>query len=148
VTAEIEASPLAVAIRASAWTYPALEALHIAGIATLFGSLLLLDVRVFGAARAIPVPWLARLATRVSLAGFALAAASGALMWSTDAAALSANPAFRTKLALITLAGLNAVLFNARHGAEKADAIARLQAGASLALWLGAIGAGRWIAYV
>lgn len=146
--AQIEASAIAASLRASEWAYPALEALHIAAIGTLFGSLLMLDARLFGAARAIPLPALVGLATRAALAGFAVAAATGALMWSTDASALSTNPAFLTKLALITLAGLNAALFHRHRGGEHADPAARLHALASFALWVGVIGAGRWIAYV
>jgi hypothetical protein len=148
VIARIEGSALPEAIRASAWSYPMLEALHIAAIAALFGSLLLLELRVFGAARAIALPALARFASRTALAGFALAAASGALMWSSDATAISANPAFLVKLSLIAVAGVNAAWFHRRRSAERADAAARLQAGASLALWASAIVAGRWIAYV
>lgn len=146
--AQIEGSALAAAIRAAPWAYPALEALHIAALATLFGSLLVLELRVFGAGRDLPLAALARLASRTALAGFLVAAVSGGLMWSSDAAALSANPAFLAKLALITLAGLNAALFHLRGSPDRADAAARLQAGASLALWTAAIAAGRLIAYV
>lgn len=146
--AQIEGTALAAAIRASPWAYPALEALHIVGLATLFGSLLLLELRMFGAGRGLPPVPLARLSSRTALAGFLTAAASGSLMWSSDAAALSANPAFLAKLALITLAGMNAVLFQLRDSAERTDAVARMQAGASLVLWAAAIFAGRLIAYV
>ncbi|MGZ9031490.1 MAG: hypothetical protein ACXW2G_08955 [Burkholderiaceae bacterium] len=146
--AQIEGAALAAAIRASPWAYPALEALHIAALATLFGSLLVLELRVFGAGRDLPLASLARLVSRTALAGFLVAAASGGLMWSSDAAALSANPAFLAKLALITLAGINAMLFHLRGSVERADAGARMQAGASLVLWAAAIAAGRLIAYV
>ena len=145
---QIEGAALAEAIRVSPWAYPALEALHIVGIATLFGSLLVLELRVFGAGRDLPLKALARLASRTALAGFIIAATSGGLMWSSDATALSANPAFLTKLALITLAGINAALFFLRGSPDRADAAARIQAGASLVLWAAAIAAGRLIAYV
>jgi hypothetical protein len=39
-------------------------------------------------------------------------------------------------------------LFQLRDGARRHDRIARLQAAASLALWIGVIFAGRLIAYV
>jgi hypothetical protein len=148
VIAQVEASAIAAAIRASAWAYPALEALHIAAIATVFGSLLLFELRMFGAGRAIPLPALSRFASRTALAGFGLAAASGGLMWSSDAVALSANPAFRVKLVLIALAGANAALFHRRGSAVRHDHFARLQAVVSLTLWAAAIGAGRLIAYI
>ena len=146
--AQIEGAALAAAIRTSPWAYPALETVHIVGLATLFGSLLVFELRVFGAGRDLPLAALARLASRTALAGFLMAAASGVMMWSSDAAALSANPAFLAKLALITLAGINAALFRLRGSPERADAAARMQAGASLVLWAAAIAAGRLIAYV
>jgi hypothetical protein len=148
VIAQIEGSALAAAIRTSLWAYPALEALHIAAIGTLFGSLMLLELRVFGAGRALPLPALSRFASRTALAAFGLAAASGGLMWSSDAAALSANPAFRVKLGLITLAGANAAAFHRRASAVRHDGMARLQAVVSLVLWASAICAGRLIAYI
>ena len=146
--AQIEGAALAAAIRASPWAYPALEALHIAALATLFGSLLVLELRVFGAGRDIPLAALARFASRTALAGFLIAAVSGGLMWSSDATALSANPAFLVKLALITLAGINAALFHLHGTLERAGVAARMQAGASLVLWAAVIAAGRLIAYV
>jgi hypothetical protein len=148
VIAHIEGSALAAAIRTSLWAYPALEAVHIAAIGSLFGSLLLLELRVFGAGRGIALPALSTFAARTALAGFGVAAASGGLMWSSDAAVLSANPAFRAKLVLITLAGVNAALFLGRRSAVRHDGVARLQALVSLVLWAAVIGAGRLIAYI
>jgi len=148
VIAQIDGSALAEAVRASAWAYPALEAVHLCSLAALFGGLLVLDLRLFGAGRDIGLRPLARLSTRVAAGGFAGAAGSGALLWASDAAALSANPAFLAKLALITVAGVNAVLFHLRDSVRRHDRIAHLQAGMSLALWTGVIFAGRLIAYV
>jgi hypothetical protein len=127
--------------------YPALEVVHITGIALLVGSLVLLELRVWGSARALPVPALARLALTVSMSGFGLAVFSGALMFSSQAAELIANRAFVIKMGVLTLAGANAGLFHARDGLTKLDGIARAQTALSLGLWLGVIICGRWIAY-
>lgn len=129
------------------WAYPALEVLHIVGIALLVGNLVALELRVWGAAAALPLPALARLSLTLSLAGFALAAASGLTMFATQPQELLANGAFRTKAALLALAGANAALFHARGGLQRLDTLARLQTVISLGLWLGVIIAGRWIAY-
>jgi len=136
------------ALRASLWAYPALEVVHIIGIALLFGSLAVLDLRLAGLGRALPLEALARLALPASLGGFLLAAASGLVMFVTDAAGLLTHPAFQLKLALICAAGLNAALFHARGGLQKADDTAFTQAVLSLALWMGVIACGRAIAYV
>ena len=127
--------------------YPALEVLHITGIALLVGNLVLLELRVWGLGRELPVPALARLSLTVSLCGFGLAVFSGALMFSSQAAELIANRAFVLKMGLLTLAGANAGLFHARDGLNKLDTVARLQTALSLGLWLGVIICGRWIAY-
>jgi hypothetical protein len=148
VIAQIDGSALADAIRVSAWAYPVLEAGHLCSLAALFGGLLVLDLRLFGAGRDIGLGPLARLSTRVAAGGFLGAAGSGALLWASDASALSENPAFLAKLALITVAGINAVLFHLRGSVRRHDRVAHLQAGVSLALWIGVIFAGRMIAYV
>ena len=127
--------------------YPALEVVHITGIALLVGSLVLFELRVWGLGRELPVPALSRLALTVSMCGFGLAVFSGALMFSSQAAELIANRAFVIKMGVLTLAGANAGLFHARDGLAKLDGIARAQTALSLGLWLGVIICGRWIAY-
>ena len=146
--AALEATALGEAIRRSVWAYPALEVVHIASFGVLIGSLLVFELRVFGLARVLePVP-LARLALGASLAAFASAAASGVLMFVSDATGLAAHPAFRVKLVLILIAGVNAIVFHARGGVRLQDRVARWQSAASLLLWLSVIGAGRLIAYL
>ncbi len=130
------------------WAYPALEVLHIVGIALLLGSLVLLELRVWGRAADLPVRALARLALPVTGLGFGLIVVSGLLMFSTQAQELLANRAFIIKLALVQLAGLNAVAFHSRDGLERCDGVARAQTVLSTGLWLGAIASGRWIAYL
>ncbi len=127
--------------------YPALEVLHITGIALLLGSLVLLDLRVWGLAPELPLRPLARLALKVTLAGFGLLVCSGLLMFSAQAAELVANRAFLLKLVLVQAAGLNAVWFHGRDSLARCDGLARLQTVLSTGLWLGAIICGRWIAY-
>ena len=127
--------------------YPALEVVHITGIALLVGNLVLVELRVWGLGRTLPLPALARLGLTVSLIGFGLAAASGLLMFASQAAELMANRAFVLKMGLLTLAGTNAGLFHARDGLTRLDTVARLQTALSLGLWLGVIICGRWIAY-
>lgn len=128
--------------------YPALEVVHIAGIALLLGSLVLLDLRVWGVARELPLPALARLSLSVTLAGFGLLVCTGLLMFATQPAELLANRAFVVKMALVMLAGLNAASFHARQSLARADGVARAQTALSLGIWLAVIASGRWIAYL
>jgi hypothetical protein len=75
-------------------------------------------------------------------------AASGLLMFAAHPAEMLANRACVITLILLALAGSNAASFHARGGLRRSDAVARAQTVLSLGLWLAAIIAGRWIAYV
>ena len=144
----IESLSLAAAIRGSVWAYPALEIVHIAGIAALVGSLLTLELRVLGAHADIALAPLARLSIRVALAGFVAAALAGVPMFISAASEFGRHPAFLTKMALIAIAGANAAAFHLRDSLHMRDATAKIQAVLSLALWLAVICAGRLIAYL
>ena len=134
-------------LRAHVWAYPALEVVHIVGIALLLGNLMALEIRVWGGAAALPVKALARLSLGIALAGFALAAASGLLMFATQPAELLANRSFVLKMGLLTAAGCNAAWFHGRGSLDKLDLVARIQMWVSTAIWLGVVACGRWIAY-
>ena len=146
----IEASALGQAMRGSEWLFPAVKLLHMAGITILLGSIALLDLRLLGFRRAVPVR---RLAARVlpwTAASFLLIVPSGLAMFTADAAALIASPVFATKVSLILAAGANAAVFHAgafrsvaRWDVEVAPPPAARAAGAlSLALWLSVITCG------
>jgi hypothetical protein len=135
-------------IGSSPWAFPALEVVHIVGIALLLGNLVLVELRVWGAGAALDVQALGRLALTLSLAGFGLIVASGSLMFASQPQELLANRAFAVKIALMFLAGCNAAMFHARGGLARLDATAKAQTLLSLGLWIGAIIAGRWIAYL
>jgi peptidoglycan/LPS O-acetylase OafA/YrhL len=130
------------------WGYPVLEVVHIVGIALLLGNLVLLELRVFGQGAALPVADLARLSLKLALAGFGLAAMSGALMFATQPMDLIANRAFTVKMLLLFVAGSNAALFHARQSLDKLDRTARVHMVVSTVVWVAVIACGRWIAYV
>ena len=135
------------AIRSHAWAYPALEVVHIAGIALLLGNLVLLELRVFGRGAALPVKDLARLSLTLAGIGFSMAAASGLLMFSSQPAELLANRAFTLKMLLLLAAGCNAAWFHGRGSLDRLDGLARAQMLLSTVIWLCVIVCGRWIAY-
>ncbi len=128
--------------------YPALEVLHIAGIALLLGSLVVLELRVWGLGFELPLRPLARLAVSVTIAGFGLVVCSGLLMFAAHPAEMLSNRAFLVKLGLVLLAGLNAAWFHVRDSLTRCDGLAHAQTVLSLGIWLGAIICGRWIAYL
>ena len=134
-------------LAAHPWAYPALEVVHLVGVALLLGNLVLLELRVWGLAPAQPLAPLARLALSLVLIGATLALGSGLVMFGTRPAELLTNGPFVWKMGLLMLAATNAAMFHARGGLQRQDGVARAQTALSLGTWLGAIIAGRWIAY-
>lgn len=134
-------------LAASSWAYPALEVAHLLGVGLLIGNLLALEARVFGLAPALPLAGLARLSLTLAVCGFALAAATGLLMFAAQASELLANRAFVFKMALLLLAGSNAAWFHGRGSLRRLDMLARAQLLLSALLWLTILALGRWIAY-
>ena len=135
-------------LKSSVWAYPALEVLHICGIALLLGNLVLLEMRVFGRGAELDVKVLASLSLGIAGVGFLLAAASGLLMFASQAAELLTNRAFTLKMMLLMLAACNAAWFHGRNSLGRLDSVARMQMVLSSLIWLAVIACGRWIAYV
>ena len=139
-----------------AWTYAIVNLAHILGVASLFGSVLVLDLRLVGVGRSIPLAALADATVPVATAGFALAATTGVGLLVTKATEYVGNPFLVIKFPAIAL-GLINVLVIRRSEAWKARGRRELTArerrrlaimgGVSLACWLTAIAAGRLIAY-
>ena len=129
------------------WVYPALEVVHIVGIALLIGSLVVFELRVWGRGRAIELHALARLALPISVSGFALAFGSGLVMFLSQFDEMLGNTVFVVKMGLVAAAGLNAIGFHLRGGLAVDDRIARAQTALSLGLWIAVVFCGRWIAY-
>jgi hypothetical protein len=134
-------------LKSVAWVYPTLEIIHILGIGLLLGNLFLLELRVFGQGAALPIKDLARLSLGIAVVGFCMAAASGLLMFATQAAELLTNRVFTLKMLLLCAAACNAAWFHGRGSLDKLDGIAKLQMLVSSLLWVAIVSCGRWIAY-
>jgi hypothetical protein len=136
------------ALGAHPWAYPMLEVVHLIGVALILGNLVLLEMRVFGWASALPIEPLARLSLGLVGVGFGLAVVTGLLMFGTQPGELLANRVFTAKMALIMLAGCNAGWFHARRSLQLQDTTARVSMLLSSVIWILVITCGRWIAYV
>ena len=153
----LEASALGDAMRGSGvWTYGLVNLTHILGVAALFGSVLLLDLRLLGAWRAIPLAAIERPALPVAATGFAIAAVSGVCMISTNATEYDGNPFIYVKFPAIGVALLNVVAVallpawkarNKRVLAAHERGQLAAAGGLSLVSWLTAISAARMIGY-
>lgn len=135
--------------------FPTCESLHFIGLSMLFGSLLLVDLRGLGFFKAMPLLELHRLVP-VALGGFLLNAITGFLFISYDPGPYFDNPAFLTKMALIPIAGINALLFEfyvfrplkAGNVAVESGAFIKISSALSLLLWTGVLIGGRLIPFV
>jgi hypothetical protein len=143
--AALAASALGRAMRGSLWLYPAANIGHVVGAATLFGMILAADLRLLGMGRALPADAVLRFTLPWAWAGFALAAATGPLLFAADPLVVAANPFFRIKLALLVIAGVNMLAFQL-IGCRTGHAH-RVGAALSIAAWLGVLVCGRAIAY-
>jgi hypothetical protein len=152
----IEQTSVAAGVRESLWLFPTIETVHLFGIILLVGSTVALDLRLLGfalreqavsklASRLLPWAWI----------GFAVQVVTGSLLFASEATKCYGNPAFRIKMLLLVLAGVNALVFYVtpfRKVATWDDAStppvgARLAGGFSILLWLGIVAAGRWIGF-
>jgi hypothetical protein len=151
----LETTRLAGAMREWLWLYPAVEVVHILGFVLLVGAAALFDLRLLGVARHLPVTQIARFVLPWARRSLVLIAPTGLLMFAAHATEMATNPAFRLKLVLLVVAGLNALLFHRRafrgvagwNVSAGAPPAARGAALASLLLWTGVVTCGRLIAY-
>lgn len=149
-------SGVGTSIRESIWVFPVIETIHVLSLTLLVGTVAILDLRLLGlvlkrervssvAGQILPLTW----------AGFSVMFVSGFLLFWAEAAKCYGNPAFRLKLLLLMLVGLNPLIFHLtiyRSVLSWNERIvtplrARLAAFCSLALWSGIVCAGRAIAY-
>jgi hypothetical protein len=149
-------SVLGTSIRESIWVFPIIETIHVLGITLLVGTVALLDLRLLGVLlKREPVSYVARRVLPLTWMGFAVMFVSGFLLFSAEAANSYGNPAFRIKLVLLALVGLNPLIFHltifrsvtAWNHLVVTPVRARLAGLFSLTLWGGIICSGRAIAY-
>jgi hypothetical protein len=155
LTALQELAPVA-ALRSSRWTYAAVNASHITGIALLFGAIVPLDLRLMGCWRRISIQALARILVPVAAGGLTLAIAAGALLFSIRAVQYAETALFQVKMALIVCGIANALLLRwavaweaTSHDTGALPPPRLRAAGAlSIALWLSVIVCGRMLAFL
>jgi hypothetical protein len=148
-------APLARLIRENELAFPWIETAHVLAIVTVVGSISIIDLRLLGwASRERSVSRLTREVLPVTWTAFVLAAASGFLLFISNAPTYSHNAYFRAKLVLLVLAGLNMLSFHAFtfRGVQRWDTsatprAARIAGACSLTLWALVVVAGRWIGF-
>ena len=137
----------------SALAYPVANVVHLLGLVMLVGAIGIVDLRLAGAFRAIPVVPLYRSLRPVAMVGLLLMIPSGAMMFAADAVTFAGSGVFRWKIGLIAVALANVAAFHIlwRHRIGDWDSVppvaGQLMATVSVILWLTIGALGRMIAY-
>jgi len=137
----------------SLYSYPGILLLHTYGMAVVVGLVAGIDLRILGFAPALPLAPMQKFLPVVWIA-FGVNAVTGTILLVADATTKLSNPDFFIKMGFIILAVVVRRLIDARvFGKPPADAVplspgVKALAAASLFCWLGAVTAGRLLAYV
>lgn len=149
-------SQVGTGIRESQYVFPLIEGSHLLGIALSVGALCWFDFRLVGLAfQREPVSQVWKQVMPFALAGFILMFLTGALLFWAEARVAYHSVHFWIKLALLALAGVNALVFEMTTSRSIAvwDAAlvppvpARVAGYVSLVLWTAIIVTGRTMAY-
>jgi hypothetical protein len=143
------------AMRDIFWMWPFMENLHFTGLSIMFGALLVIDLRVLGVTKVIPMSGALKLIP-LAIAAFSINLITGIAFYLGDPFRYTDNLAFQWKMALIIIAGVNALWFwFGEHAklSKLADGVdaefsAKVIAALSLAIWVVVIVLGRLIPYL
>jgi hypothetical protein len=148
-------TPMGAFARDSRWAWPIFESLHFIGMSLLVGTIGMVDQRLLGFARAVPV---AAMHPQIPLGicGFLLNMTTGIFFICATPDQYLFNAAFRWKVVFLTIAGLNVLFFYTRifrrleafseeHHAP--PLAARIVGGVSLGAWIGVMSAGRLLTF-
>lgn len=137
----------------SVWVWPTLEALHFLGLTLLLGAVGVLNLRVLGFLKQLPVrplhrfiPW--------GMAGLGINTVTGVLFFLGMPFFYVYNIDFQFKIFAVVLAGAILLLYTAGvHDCEQlgpgedAPPVAKIFAGSSILLWVAVIVAGRYMPF-
>ena len=132
----------------SIWAYPMILTMHTVGLGIVVGSAAVLDLRLLGVGRGIPIQEMRRVLP-LFWVGFFINLVSGVMLFVSEAADKAAQPVFLVKLLLVAAgvvvtSQLRNVAFDAAIPAARVRTLAKV----SLCVWAGAIVAGRLMAYL
>ena len=152
----IEHTALATFVREGDWWFPLDECLHVLSITAVFGSILMMDLRLLGlASRDSAVSRLSNEVLPYTWIAFACAVITGTIMFISKAQVYWHNPQFELKFLFMALAGANMLVFHfgAFRRVAQWDTLlppppaARLAGALSISLWIAVVFFGRWIGF-
>jgi uncharacterized membrane protein len=135
------------------WMWPAFQTLHLMGLSLVMGVVLLIDMRMLGVAKNVSfravhrlLPW--------GVLGFSVNVLTGMLFFAARSAQYTTNTVFQWKMALVLLAGLNALYFTMLDDAwtlkagDDASLTAKVMASSALCLWVAILFCGRMLPFL
>ena len=140
----------------SAWAFPIIETVHVLALATVYGTIAMVDLRMLGlVSREARVSRLTGELLPWTWTAFAVAVISGSLMYISKADTYWNNPQAQAKFICMGLAGVNMFAYHFgvhRRVAEWDTALpppfaARMAGGLSILLWTAIVFLGRWIGF-
>ena len=136
----------------SVWAQPTILTLHTTDMAVLVGAAWVLDLRLLGMGRQIPLSAF-RWVFRAAAVGLALNLPTGLLLFGYRATTWGTAIPFLVKMGLViagamTLIPLRSLVLGSDAEQQAAGSTPRLLAVASIVLWASAVTAGRLLAYL
>ncbi|HEX4049529.1 MAG TPA: DUF6644 family protein [Steroidobacteraceae bacterium] len=143
---------LGVVTRQYHYLFTACLVIHFIGLSMLMGAMLIVDLRLMGFPRQLPIAAAMKFLP-IAIAGFLINLCTGITMVSFDAVDYWLNPAFRVKMLLVLVAGLNALWFTlaeqrkvlSQPSDQRTTIAVRTSAAVSLLVWFAIIYWGRMI---
>ena len=152
----LQSTAIAKTIAENEILFPWIESIHVLAVVLVIGTISVVDLRLLCIASVRrPVSQVLHDVLPLTWGAFALAALSGALLFSSNATTYAGNFFFRGKLVLLCLAGLNMAgfhLLGSRDVAQwesssRTPAAAKLAGAVSLAIWISVVVFGRWTGF-
>ena len=135
------------------WAWAACETLHFIGLSLLLGVVFLVDLRVLGVVKGVSFASLHRLLPWAAL-GFGVNVITGMMFFAGIPGQYIHNQSFYWKIAMVMLAGLNAVYFTvvdepwALGPKEDAPLTPKVAAASAMLLWVGVMYCGSMLPFL
>jgi len=135
------------------WMWPTCETLHFVGLTLLLGVVLIVDLRVLGVMKGVSFASLHRLLPWAAI-GFGVNVVTGMLFFVGIPGQYIHNPSFYWKMALVMLAGANALYFTlldepwALGPQEDAAFTAKFAAASAMILWVAVLYCGSMLPFL
>ena len=156
ILASIQDSALGNWMRYTNGAMPVVEATHVVAAVLLFGTVMVVDMRLLGLADSQRAyTRVSRETLRLTWLAFAVSVITGSLMFTTSPLTYFFNWAFQWKALALLVAGANMTVFqlltarnvSAWNENARAPRAARIAGIASLVLWAAVVLLGRWIGF-